>query len=214
MARAEPVVASIDGATAGRPAPGWLKRSDIGTANADHDDNYVYALPYAVGRNFPVLQGYGSRLSHRGAESNTVDFGMPAGTPVHSAREGKVVLVEQGFAESCWEASCEKVANFIVIQHADGTTGQYFHLRQGSVVVRVGQSVARGDKLASSGNTGYSSTPHLHFGVYRRDSDGALQSIPVRFAVRGSVIDAPRAGARYTNAAAEHDGRIYQQESR
>jgi murein DD-endopeptidase MepM/ murein hydrolase activator NlpD len=173
----------------------------VGAIDADHDDTYEYRLPYADDQSYPVTQGYGARLSHRGAEQFTVDFGMPAGTPVQAAREGVVVLAEDSHATGCWSDECARLANFVVVLHADGTTGEYFHLQRGSVQVRVGERVQRGQRLALSGNTGYSTAPHLHFGVYRTGRDGGTQSVAVRFLTREGLIGEPRTGARYLNVA-------------
>ena len=97
-------------------------------------------------------------------------------------------------------AECGSLANFIVILHSDGTTGEYFHLAQGSSVVRAGERVVRGQLIARSGNTGFTTVPHLHFGVYRADQSGATRAIAVRFATSRGTIVTPRVGARYLNA--------------
>ena len=191
---------------AGRPLL-WSSAMDrhevlVGAIDADHDDTYEYRLPYADEQSYPVTQGYGAKLSHRGPETFTVDFGMTPGTPVHAAREGVVVLLEDSHATGCWRDECARLANFVVVLHADGTTGEYFHLEHGSVQVRLGERVLRGQRLALSGNTGYSTAPHLHFGVYRTSRDGGTQSVAVRFLTREGVIRAPRTGARYLNLGA------------
>lgn len=165
-----------------------------------HDDQYVYRLPYADSVSYPVLQAYGSSLSHRGAEYFTLDFGMPVGTPVYAAREGVVLRTEDRFDLSCFKSDCEDLANFVEIRHDDGTVGKYYHLQFGSVVVEPGQRIGRGERIAKSGDTGFSNAPHLHFGVYQPLEDGSTQSIAVRFAVRGGMIGYPRSGARYLNA--------------
>jgi murein DD-endopeptidase MepM/ murein hydrolase activator NlpD len=183
-------------------SPG-MSRQDmrLGIANARHDDAYAYRLPYGEGVSYPIIQGYGAKLSHVGAEQYTLDFGMPVGTPVHAARDGVVVLFEDSHEGGCLREECSRLANFVVVLHADGTTGEYFHLERGSVVVTLGQRVERGQLLALSGNTGYSSAPHLHFGVYRTLPDGHTQSLPMRFETRLGAIVAPRSGARYVNVA-------------
>jgi murein DD-endopeptidase MepM/ murein hydrolase activator NlpD len=167
--------------------------------DADHDDGYLYRLPYGDGVSFPIIQGYGAKLSHRGAERFTLDFGMPVGTPVHAARDGVVVLVEDSHEAGCPREECQRFANFVVVLHSDGTTGEYFHLERGSVQVEAGQSVARGQRLARSGNTGFSTAPHLHFGVYRTGRDRTTESLAVRFTTRRGAVSAPRSGARYLN---------------
>ncbi|HVY65698.1 MAG TPA: M23 family metallopeptidase [Gammaproteobacteria bacterium] len=191
-----PLTARLDAWSSG------MSRQDIvlGRIGAEHDDDYLYRLPYGDGVSYPIIQAYGARLSHRGAEQYTLDFGMPVGTPVSAAREGVVVLVEDSHDGGCLREECSRLANFVVVLHEDGTTGEYFHLARGSVEVRPGQRVARGQWLARSGNTGYSSAPHLHFGVYRTLADGHTQSVPVRFETRLGAVVVPRSGARYLNA--------------
>ena len=186
----------------GARAPRAVTRQDyiIGAVDADHDDEYAYRLPYADGASYPVLQAYGSRFSHRGAEHFTVDFRMDEGTAVHAAREGVVALVEDGRDGSCGRADCGALANFIVILHSDGTTGEYFHLARGSSAVAPGERVDRGQMLGRSGNTGFTTVPHLHFGVYRADQNGATRAIAVRFLTNRGAVDSPRVGARYSNA--------------
>ncbi len=172
-------------------------RFAIGRVDADHDDDHLYALPYASEAAYRVLQGYGSRFSHTGREEFSVDFAMREGTPVHAARSGVVARVEESHAIGCWEDECSKYANFIVILHPDGTTGEYYHLQKNGALVNVGDSVARGDQIGLSGNTGHTTMPHLHFGVYRPIDWGRTQSIAVRFQSTDGVIEKPRRGGRY-----------------
>ena len=171
----------------------------LGAIDPDHDDTYVYRLPYGEGVSYPVIQGYGSKLSHTGPEYFTVDFRMDVGTPVYAARDGVVVLFEDSHDRACWSEECGRLANFVVLLHSDGTTGEYYHLARNSVAVALGEHVRRGQLIARSGNTGYSNAPHLHFGVYRTERDGRTQSVPVRFLTDAGIIDAPRMGARYLN---------------
>ena len=85
--------------------------------------------------------------------------------------------------------------NGLHIRHDDGTVAVYWHIRQGGARVKKGQRVRQGDVIAESGNVGFSTSPHLHFGVY-----GPMwQSLPITFRdvdIRGGV---PRAGLRYTS---------------
>jgi murein DD-endopeptidase MepM/ murein hydrolase activator NlpD len=199
---------AADETAGGARAPAAVERSAavgraglvLGRVDADHDDHYLYRLPYADGISFPIIQGYAAKLSHRGAERFALDFGMPIGTPVHAAREGVVVLVEDSHERGCAHEECARFANFVVVLHSDGTTGEYFHLERGSAQVRAGQRVARGERLARSGNTGFSTAPHLHFGVYRTGRDLATVSVAVRFDTSRGAVAAPRSGARYLNA--------------
>lgn len=169
----------------------------VGNKDANHDDEQLYLLPYARGRSYRVLQGYGSRFSHRGLEQFAVDFKMDEGTPVHAARSGVVARIEESNSIGCWEDGCGKYANYIVILHDDGTTGEYYHLKQHGALVDVGDSVVAGDRIALSGNTGHTTMPHLHFAVYRAATWGNTQSIPVRFLSDDGVVHTPRRGGRY-----------------
>ena len=169
----------------------------VGDKDAEHDDDHVYALPYATGRSYRVLQGYGSRFSHKGLEEFAVDFDMPEGTPVHAARGGVVARVVESNTRGCWEDGCGRYANYIVVLHSDGTTGEFYHLEKGGALINVGDVVRKGQRIGRSGNTGHTTMPHLHFAVYRATEWGNTQSIPVRFDSRGGIIDRPRRGARY-----------------
>ena len=169
----------------------------VGSRDAVHDDGQFYRLPYAAGESYRVLQGYGSRFSHTGLEEFAVDFRMPEGTPVHAARGGVVARIEDSHSRGCWEDGCGDYANYIVILHDDTTTGEYYHLEQDGVLVEPGETISAGQLIGLSGNTGHTTTPHLHFAVYRAVEWGRTQSIPVRFATAQGIVDHPRRGARY-----------------
>ncbi|HEY9548326.1 MAG TPA: M23 family metallopeptidase, partial [Kiloniellaceae bacterium] len=57
--------------------------------------------------------------------------------------------------------------NWVALRHDDGWVTTYAHMRKGSLAVRVGQRVARGDKLGLVGLSGNTDFPHLHFAVTR-----------------------------------------------
>ena len=114
-------------------------KSTIGNRNAAHDDEHIYRFPYESGKSFGVLQGYGSRFSHTGREQYSVDFNMPEGTPVLAARGGIVADYEESNSIGCWDDDCGKYANFVVIAHDDGTTGEYYHLQLDGVLVERGE---------------------------------------------------------------------------
>ena len=169
----------------------------VGDKDAEHDDDHLYSLPYAPGEAYRVLQSYNSRFSHKGLEQFAIDFDMPEGTPVYAARGGVVARVVESNTRGCWEKGCGRYANYIVILHSDGTTGEYYHLQQNGALVNVGESVVQGQEIGRSGNTGHTTMPHLHFAVYRAAIWGNTQSIPVRFESQSGIIHRPRRGARY-----------------
>jgi murein DD-endopeptidase MepM/ murein hydrolase activator NlpD len=169
----------------------------IGDQDATHDDEHLYHLPYAEGASYRVLQGFGSRFSHRGIEQYAIDFKMPVGTPVHAARGGIVARVVESNDKGCWEDGCGRFANFIVVMHSDGTTGEYYHLQKDGALVAVGDRVETGQHIGLSGNTGHTTMPHLHFAVYRATRGAQPQSVPISFVSSEGVVYSPRQGRHY-----------------
>jgi murein DD-endopeptidase MepM/ murein hydrolase activator NlpD len=147
-----------------------------------------------------VLQGFHGAFSHRGSNEYAVDFDCPVATHVLAARGGVVAATNAGAVGSGTtpEFLDYKRANFVLVRHDDGTLGEYMHLAPSGVEVQVGQRVERGSELALSGNTGYSTTPHLHFQVMTAGEDGlSARSFPFRFATGQSRDEAPVQGRAY-----------------
>ncbi len=155
----------------------WLP----GDADAEHDDTIRYLAPFAPDESYPLVQGFGGGFSHSGGSRYAVDFAMPVGTRVHAARDGTVVETVSHHDRGGSDRRYAPFANYIVVLHEDGTTGEYYHLKQGGVLVEVDQVIKAGDLIGISGNTGFSSLPHLHFAVYRPKPMGEFESLPFRF---------------------------------
>jgi murein DD-endopeptidase MepM/ murein hydrolase activator NlpD len=79
-------------------------------------------------------------------------------------------------------------ANFVTIQHDDGSMAHYWHLQKNGVVVNLGDTVKTGQVIGYSGNTGYSAFPHLHFEVQGYNAEGKFGQIPTRFNTNKGVI--------------------------
>ena len=155
-------------------------RAALGSMLARPDGRWRYRIPFGGSSPRFLVQGVGGRFSHTGSERYAFDFAMPWGTPVLAARGGLVVDVEDGHTAGGPKRRYSDEANHVWILHDDGTIGMYAHLQRGAVV-RVGQRVASGELIGRSGDTGYSSGPHLHFMVWRRRSDLGLESVAIRF---------------------------------
>ena len=196
-ASTEPVMTLRSRSTGGAPRYSLSYDWTIGDKDAVHDDDYIYRLPYASGKSYRVIQGFGSRFSHTGLEQFAIDFLMREGTPVHAARDGVVARFEESNSKGCWEDGCGRYANYVVVLHDDGTTGEYYHLLKDGVLVDIGDRVEAGQKIALSGNTGHTTVAHLHFAVYRAVDWGNTQSVPVRFVSADGIVDPPRRGGRY-----------------
>lgn len=85
---------------------------------------------------------------------NGTDWAMPVGTPIVAPANGRVTRVENHPYAGRW----------IEIEHGQGYSTRYLHLSR--PLVRVGQSVNRGERIALSGNTGRSTGPHLHYELH------------------------------------------------
>jgi murein DD-endopeptidase MepM/ murein hydrolase activator NlpD len=142
------------------------------------DTSYIYALPYEEGKTFRVIQGYFSRFTHK--ERAALDFNMKRGTKITAAREGVVVRVKEDGTKGGLKSKYRSHGNNIVIQHPDGSRAGYWHLQHNGALVKVGDTVKKGQVIALSGKTGYAMVPHLHFLVWRSGT-GQWQQVPTRF---------------------------------
>jgi murein DD-endopeptidase MepM/ murein hydrolase activator NlpD len=98
--------------------------------------------------------------AYQGKGHNGVDFRASVGTSVHAALSGEVL----GTGNTDQYPGCYSYGKWALIRHNNGLTTLYAHL---SVIsVSAGESVKTGDIVGYSGSTGYSTGPHLHFGVY------------------------------------------------
>jgi murein DD-endopeptidase MepM/ murein hydrolase activator NlpD len=159
----------------------------LGSPKAVHSPASPYRAPFAVGETFTVTQAYPTRITHVTPDSAyAIDFALPDGTPVYAAREGTVINVRHDSFRGAPLPAMLDQANLIEILHDDGTIGVYGHLHWDSIRVHIGQRVARGEYIANSGNTGFSTGPHLHFAVWRNAGTTDI-SIPVQFAGIGGV---------------------------
>ncbi|MCR5301111.1 MAG: M23 family metallopeptidase [Lachnospiraceae bacterium] len=103
-----------------------------------------------------VSSGFGSRKAPKKGASTFhrgVDFAVPIGTAVMASCGGTV-------SRAGWGSG---YGYCVYIEHPDGRSTRYGHLSK--VLVKAGQKVSQGQKIALSGNTGVSTGPHLHFEI-------------------------------------------------
>jgi murein DD-endopeptidase MepM/ murein hydrolase activator NlpD len=166
----------------------------VGEPGAQHRPSQPYRAPFATARRFMVTQAPPTAVTHVDASSrNAIDIDMPVGTAVHAARAGTVINVAARHFRSGLTPQHMDEANFVQVLHDDGTYAIYAHLQLDTVRVRPGQRVARGEYLANSGNTGFSSGPHLHF-VVLRNAGMRSESVPVTFAGPAGASVIPTTG--------------------
>ncbi len=186
-------LALLDGVAA--PELTYSSRATIGDPETVHQPTSLYRVPFAVANDFPVTQAYPDVSTHYTVDSfYAIDMAMPIGTDIFAARGGIVIDV----ADTNFRAGLDRdrdapAANIVRILHDDGTYAIYAHLNWNSIRVHMGDRVERGDYIADSGNTGFSSGPHLHFAVVRNAGMQAV-SVPVVFEGAGSIAVVPATG--------------------
>lgn len=182
-AREERVLANLQQADRAQPAGFELSlRAIPGSPDARHDDSeYVWPLGTRAVR---IHQGFDGAFSHSGEESRyAIDAAAEEGTPVLAAREGIVMEVQDDY----YGAGLDKEkfatrANVVRVLHRDGSMAVYAHLKSESVGVQAGRHVYVGQKLGESGNTGFSTGPHLHFCI---QVNRGMKLVSVPFRMRG-----------------------------
>jgi murein DD-endopeptidase MepM/ murein hydrolase activator NlpD len=180
------------------PQQDWgfgLRLSAVPGDPAAQPEDVEYAVPLGSDA-WRIGQGWNGAFSHAEPASRyAIDFAVAEGTPVLAAREGVVMQVEDNFEGAGLDR--EKFggrANLVRLLHADGSMAVYAHLQPDSVLVRPGARVQRGQRIAASGNTGFSSGPHLHF-VLQVNRGMRLEAIPFRMSGVDGAEAAPL-GAR------------------
>lgn len=149
------------------------------------DPSFRYDFPFGGDEPRRLVQGVDGGITHENLSRYAFDFGVPVGTPVLAARGGTVLQVLDGFPEGGFDPKYANQVNLVTVLHDDGTIGRYGHFSSG-IAVREGQIIAAGDFLGSSGNSGYSQGPHVHFEVDVQRFSLPAESIPIRF--RGDLV--------------------------
>lgn len=157
-----------------------------------YDTFYNYSLPFLKGKRYKILQGQNTNFTHKGAKSRyAIDFKMNVGQTVCAMRDGVVVAIKQDSDKGGRSKKYLNDGNYVMLYHKDGLFTQYVHLKKDGVIVQKGDSIKRGQPIAYSGNTGMSTEPHLHFGVFKATPKGfisipyILDSIPTKKYIKG-----------------------------
>ena len=126
--------------------------------------------------------------------ANLAGFGMPVIAPAN----GVVVFVEDRLPDQEGEYDAESFrlpdgsqayhGNTVIIDHGNGEFVSLMHLKQGSILVAVGDVVEQGQKVGALGNSGDSSGPHLHVQLQAGPLPQGFASLPLTFANHGDEI--------------------------
>lgn len=170
----------------------------IGDITAKPNRTFTYDLPFAKGESYRISQAYHGTFSHQ--DKFALDFTMPKGTPIHAIRAGKVIKLKKDSDSGCPDIKCIREANYVWIEHKDGTIADYAHLQLNGTHLKLGDMVQKGDKIGLSGNTGFSQSPHLHLEVFVQTIDGKRETVATKFKANGKVTKSLKKGKEYTNS--------------
>ncbi|MCM8558426.1 M23 family metallopeptidase [Sphingomicrobium sediminis] len=137
---------------------------------------------------------YGPMTDPEYRNENLAGFGMDVIAPA----DGKVVFIEDrvpdqvgGYDSATFtfpDGSQAYHGNNVIIDHGNGEFTSLMHLKFGSVVVAVGDTVVQGHKVGELGNSGDSYGPHLHVQLQHCGEPQACPSLPLTFANHGDEI--------------------------
>ena len=102
-----------------------------------------------------------------------VDLAAPLETPVYATAEGVVAFAGQipiRFGNTWW-----RYGNVVIVENGGGFVTVYGHNSQ--ILVKAGQRIQRGHRLATVGNTGWATSPHLHYEIRRKGEDGVYRPV-------------------------------------
>lgn len=131
--------------------------------------------------SFQITQAWNGKFTHNGPKSrHALDVSMPIGTPIIAVKDGIVIDMKMDSTQGGPSRKFRPFANYIRLEHDDGTMSIYVHLSGNTQRFQIGDRVSQGQIIALSGNTGYSTGPHLHFALQANKAEG-VRSIPYKF---------------------------------
>ena len=159
----------------------YTTRYVIGDPKARHLTGKPYHLPFGKLQSRSVSQAFDGRHSHQHPKTKyAVDILMPENNKIFAARSGIVIEI---VTEKLGDTAAKKgfPIHQLRILHQDGTMAVYAYLKPGSLSVRIGQRVQRGQLIGLSGTSLEENVkPHLHFSL-QKNTGMKLESIPFKF---------------------------------
>ena len=137
----------------------------------------TFAIDWVKVKNDRIFDGDGKRVEQY--------YGF--GEDIFAVADGTVVYVHDGMPDETPtvlmvpKSKSDYGGNNVILEIAPNIFAWYAHLRQGSLTVKVGDTVKAGSAIAKLGNTGPSEGPHLHFGLLNKPDPIAGRSLPFVF---------------------------------
>jgi murein DD-endopeptidase MepM/ murein hydrolase activator NlpD len=195
---------SIDGAIVGTRSPKlqvvrpplegkWRAYSGAGDNNSHHRRQFFVLGGHSAAPNRHAIdwKRIENGASSSGPEGENASY-YAYGSRVLAVANGTVVGVKDGIPDNtpghvgaeALKLSLETIfGNYVVLDLGQGQFAQYMHLQPGSVSVKVGQRIRRGEVIALVGNSGSSFEPHLHFEVTTSPTPMMGEGLPYLFDV-------------------------------
>ena len=141
----------------------------------------VYLLPFNKRDLFKAISDPRAHFAHF---KHAIDFILPVGTKILAPRNGIVTDIKVDSKEGGWEPKYNniKYLNYMTVKHSNGEYSQYVHLKYRGALVKLGQKIKAGQPIALSGNTGFTTCPHLHFHVFKfNKTKVGWETLQIRF---------------------------------
>jgi murein DD-endopeptidase MepM/ murein hydrolase activator NlpD len=141
----------------------------------------TYALPF---KKKDLIKAISHPKVHFAHFKYAIDFVLPEGTTLIAPKAGKVIdiKVDSKLGGADPKYNNIKYLNYMTIQHSNGEFSQYAHLKYQGSFVKVGDKVKQGQAITLSGNTGFTTAPHLHFQIFKlNDTKVGWESLKVKF---------------------------------
>jgi murein DD-endopeptidase MepM/ murein hydrolase activator NlpD len=159
---------------------------DLKSEKFKEDSSYIYDLPFENNKKVFLIQGYDSKMSHKGEYA--LDFKVKKKTRICAARDGVVAGARGDSNKGGLKPENLSDGNYVSIKHYDGSVAHYWHLIKNGALVNVGDTITKGQVIGLSGNTGYTAFPHLHFEVIGYDSKGNYRQLATRFNTNKGIV--------------------------
>jgi hypothetical protein len=145
-------------------------------------------IPWACGQTEYCTQGHNGG-SHTGTSSWAWDFAQQDGEEIWAASAGTVSHLRMNMTDGGCSTTYSGSANYITVDHGDGTSIVYLHMQANSSPLAEGETVEVGDLVARVGATGYACGAHLHMQVQETCGSYYCQSVPGSFADYGDPTE-------------------------